>query len=118
MNNELGIKNPISDFVEAVNQRNTDDFLSAFSENAVISDEGHQYQGIRAIKEWNAEKNIGAEITLRPVEVTERNGRTILTAEVDGNFDKTGLADPFLMDLYFAIDKNLITALEYRLAGK
>jgi hypothetical protein len=118
MINELGIKKPISDFVEAVNQHNTDDFLSAFTENAVISDEGNQYQGILAIKEWNAEKNIGAEITLRPIAITERDGRTILTAEVDGNFDKTGLADPFLMDLHFTHDETLISTLEYRLAGK
>jgi len=118
MNNDLGVRKPISDFVQAVNHHNADAFLSAFTEDAIITDEGNEYQGIPAIKEWNAEKNIGADITLRPIEITERNGKAILTAEVDGNFDKTGLPDPFLMDLCFTIDKNLITALEYRLAGE
>ena len=118
MNNELPIKKPISDFVTAVNEHNNKAFLAVFAENAVITDEGNEYQGIGAIKDWDDEKNTGANITLSPIEITERNGKTILTAEVDGNFDKTGLPDPFLMDLYFTHDENLISALEYRLAGK
>ena len=118
MNNELHMQPPIADFVKAVNEHNNKAFLAVFAENAVITDEGNEYQGIAAIKEWNAEKNIGANITLSPTEITERNGKTVLTAEVDGNFDKTGLPDPFLMDLYFTHDENLISALEYRLAGK
>ena len=118
MNNELHIQKPISDFVKAINEHNTDAFLSVFSESAVITDEGNEYQGISAINDWSAEKNIGANITLSPIEITERNGKTILTAEVDGNFDKTGLPDPFWMDLYFTHDEHLISALEYRLAGK
>jgi len=118
MNNELHIKKTIGDFVTAVNEHNSNAFLSVFTESAVITDEGHEYQGISAIKKWNAEKNIGANITLSPIEITARNGKTILTAGVDGNFDKTGLPDPFVMDLYFTHDENLISALEYRLAGK
>jgi len=118
MNNELQVTKPIGNFVKAVNEHNSDAFLAAFTENAVITDEGHEYQGIATIREWNAEKNIGANITMSPIEITERNGKTVLTAEFDGNFDKTGLPDPFLMDLYFTHDENLISALEYRLAGK
>ena len=118
MNNELQIPGPIVDFLEAIDKRDTDAFLAMFAENAIITDEGHQYHGITAIKEWSDEKNIGAEITLSPFDAVERGGNTILTVKVDGSFDKTGLPDPFLMDLYFTIDKNLITALEYRLAGE
>lgn len=118
MNNELQIPGPIVDFLEAIDERDTDAFLAVFAENAAITDEGHEYHGLRAIKEWNSEKNMGADITLSPVGAVERGGKTILTAEVDGIFDRTGLPDPFLMDLYFTIDENLITALEYRLAGE
>src|SRR5687768_2228312 len=118
MNNELQIPTPIADFLKAIDERDTNDFLAVFAENAVITDEGHEYRGIAAIKEWNDETNIGAEITLNPVGAVERGGNTILTAKVDGTFDRTGLPDPFLMDLYFTIDNDLITALEYRLAGE
>lgn len=118
MNNELQLAKPIGDFVKAVNEHKNEDFLAVFAETAIITDEGHQYQGIAEIKDWNDKKNIGANITMRLVETTERDGKTILTVEMDGNFDKTGLPDPFLMDLYFTLDKNLIIGLEYRLAGK
>lgn len=118
MSNKLNIPPPIADFVKAVNEHNAEAFLAVFAENAVIIDEGHKYQGIAAIKEWNDEKNIGANITLRPIETTERDGETILTAEVDGDFDKTGLPDPFLMDLYFTLGENSITKLTYHLAGE
>jgi hypothetical protein len=118
MNNELHLPPPIADFVKAVNEHESEDFLAVFAENAVITDEGHQYQGIAAIKDWDDEKNIGANITMNPVEITGRDGKMILTADMDGNFDKTGLPDPFLMDLHFTLEENLISALEYRLAGK
>jgi hypothetical protein len=118
MNKELQISKPIADFVEAIKEHDADAFLALFADNAVITDEGNEYQGIAAIREWNDEKNTGAEIILTPVATTDRNGKTILTVEVDGNFDKTRLPDPFLMDLYFTLDENLITTLEYRLAGE
>ena len=108
----------IAAFVKAVNEHNTDDFLAVFADTAVIFDEGHEYRGITAIREWNAEKNIGAKITLDPVEATERNGSIVLTAAVDGDFDKTGLPDPFLMDLHFTLDQDMITSLKYSLAGE
>jgi len=118
MNKKLQIPEVITEFIRAVNEHDADAFLAVFTDQAVITDEGHEYHGIAAIKEWNDEKNIGAKIILNPVEATDRDGDTILTAKVDGNFDKTGLPDPFLMDLYFSLEENLITALRYRLAGK
>jgi hypothetical protein len=118
MNKELQIPKPIAAFIEATNQRNTDAFLAAFTDNAVITDEGSEYRGIAAIKKWSDEKNIGAEIRLTPVDVIARDGKTVLTAEVNGNFDKTGLPDPFLMDLHFTVDADKINGLNYRLIGE
>ncbi len=118
MNKEAQMPKPIADFTRAINEHDAEAFLALFTGNAVVTDEGHEYRGIAAIKKWNDEKNIGAKVTLSPAEITDREGGTILTAEVDGNFDKTGLPDPFLMDLYFTLNENLITALEYRLAGE
>lgn len=118
MNKELQIPKPIADFIEAINQENSDAFLAAFTENAAITDEGSEYRGIAAIKKWNEEKNIGAAIRLTPVKAIDRDGKIVLTTEVDGNFDKTGLPDPFLMDLHFTTENNKINGLIYRLAGE
>ena len=118
MSKELQIPRSIAAFIEATNTHNTDEFLAALTDRAVITDEGQEYRGIAAIKEWSDEKYIGAKVTLDVVDVVNSNGRTIVTVKVDGNFDKTGLPDPFLMDFHFTTDTNKVTALNIRLAGE
>ena len=40
------------------------------------------------------------------------NTQTIVTAKVDGDFDKTGLPYPFLLDFHFTVVNEKITKLE------
>ena len=42
--------------------------------------------------------------------VIDRDGKTIVTAELDGNLDKTGLPDPFYTDFHFIDDGDNIAA--------
>ena len=118
MSKELPIPQSIATFIEATNAHKSDEFLATLTESAVITDEGQEYRGIAAIKEWSDEKYIGAKVTLDVVDLVTSNGKTIVTLKVDGNFDKTGLPDPFLMDFHFTIDTNKITALDIRLLGE
>ena len=108
----------IAAFIEATNAHQSDELLATVSESAVLTDEGQTYRGIRAIKEWSDEKYIGAKVTLGIVDLMKSDSQTILTMKVDGNFDKTGLPDPFLLDFYFTVDANKITALDIRLPGE
>ncbi|MGH9970909.1 MAG: nuclear transport factor 2 family protein [Pyrinomonadaceae bacterium] len=118
MPKELKMPQPIAAFIEATNNHKTDEFLATLSDSAVITDEAQDYSGIAAIKEWSDEKYIGAKVTLEVVDIIDRDGKTIVTFEVDGNFDKTGLPDPFIMDFHFTVDGNKIAALNIRLAGE
>jgi hypothetical protein len=118
MTNELQIPQPIVAFIKAINDHNTEGFLATLTDSAVITDEGQDYRGSAAIKEWSDEKCIGANVTLEVVDVIGRDGKTIVTAEVDGNFDKTGLPDPFYMDFHFMVDDTKINGLNIRLAGE
>ena len=118
MSKELPIPQSIATFIEATNAHKSDEFLATLTESAVITDEGQEYRGIAAIKEWSDEKYIGAKVTLDVVDLVTSNGKTIVTLKVDGNFNKTGLPDPFLMDFHFTIDTNKITALDIRLLGE
>jgi SnoaL-like domain len=110
----MRIPQPIATFIRATNDHDTKALLAAFTETAVISDEGHDYHGIAAIKEWTDEKVIGGNVTLKPIKTLKRNGNIIVTAQIDGNFDKTGLPDPFQMDFHFTIDSNKVTELSIR----
>ena len=118
MTKELKIPQPIATFVEATNKHNTDEFLATLADSAIITDEGHEYRGIPAIKEWSDEKYLGSKVTLAVIDLIHQGGKTILTVEVDGNFDKTGLPDPFLMDFHFTVNNMKIVALNIRLAGE
>ena len=118
MSKELQLAQPIAALIEATNAHKSDEFLATLADGAVITDEGQEYRGIAAIKEWSDEKYIGAKVTLGVVDLMNSNGKTIVTLKVDGNFDKTGLPDPFLLDFHFSIDRNKITALGIRLPGE
>jgi hypothetical protein len=117
LSKQLQLQAPIIAFIEAINDHNTEEFLATLIDSAVITDEGQDYRGIAAIKEWSDEKCIGAKVTLKVIDMIDRNGKTIVTAELDGNFDKTGLPDPFYMDLHFVVSGEKIAALSFRLAG-
>jgi SnoaL-like domain len=115
MSKKLELPQPIAAFIAATNEHNTDRFRATLTDSAVVTDEGQDYRGIIAIQEWSDEKYIGAKVTLAVVNVVHRNGKTIVTAALDGNFDKTGLPDPFCMDLHFTVEDNKITALSFKL---
>src|SRR3546814_14648081 len=50
---------PIAAFIEATNAGDTDAFLAAFTEDAVVSDWGRVYRGRDAIADWDRTDNIG-----------------------------------------------------------
>lgn len=118
MSDRLRLPQPIVAFIEATNGHHAGEFIATLTDSAVITDEGHEYRGIAAIKEWSDEKYLGAKVTLDLVDVIERDGKTVVTAEVDGDFDKTGLPDPFHMDFHFTLEDHKIAALNIRLAGE
>ena len=118
MPKELQLTQPIAAFIEATNAHKSDEFLATLTEGAVITDEGQEYRGIAAIKEWSDEKYIGARVTLDAVDLMNGDGKAIVTLRVDGDFDKTGLPDPFLMDFHFTLAANKISALDIRLPGE
>lgn len=118
MSKELQMPRPIAAFIKATSAHNSDELLTTLTAGAVITDEGQEYRGIAAIKKWSDEKIIGARVTLDAVDLMNDDGKTIVTLRVDGNFDKTGLPDPLLLDFHFTLDTNKISALDIRLPGE
>jgi hypothetical protein len=112
------LNQPIKAFIQATNKHDTGELLRTLTDDAVITDEGQNYHGIPAIKNWSDEKYTGAQVTLEPVGAVKRDGATVVTVKVDGNFDKTGLPDPFLMNFHFIVDGLKITALNIQLPGE
>ena len=118
MKKGIAIPRPIATFIRAVNGHDADAFLSSFTNDAVVTDVGQEFRGTAAIKEWGDREIFGVNVTLDVIDVTDRDGQTVVTVKVDGTFDKTGLPDPLLLDHHFTLDGGKIAAFSSRLAGE
>ena len=115
MKTDLFIPEPIESAVKAANDHDTTGFLSHFAETAVLTDEGHEYRGIAAIEKWSDEKLVGDNVTFDITDIKISGETSVVTAKVVGDFDKTGLPDPFVMALHFVISNSKIKRLAFRL---
>ena len=115
MKTDLQIPGPIKSAVKAANDHDATGFLSNFAETAVLTDEGQEYHGIAAIEKWSDEKLFGGNVTFDITDITSSGDTSVVTAKVDGDFDKTGLPDPFVMALHFVISGAKIKRLAFRL---
>lgn len=111
------IPQPIATFFRAVNERDADAFLAAFTSDAVITDIGREFRGTPAIKEWAKSEIFDVNVTLDVVKVAECDGEIVVTVRCDGTFDKTGLPDPLLLDHHFRLAGGKIAAFSSRLTA-
>ena len=115
MKTDLLIPEPIKSAIKAANDHDSTRFLSNFAETSVLTDEGQEYHGIAAIKKWSDEKLFGANITFKIIGITNSGNNSVVMAQVDGDFDKTGLPEPFVMALHFVTFGSKIKRLAFRL---
>jgi hypothetical protein len=88
-------------FVEAINSFDLEGLLATFADDALVNDQLRDYWGKPAIREWAALDIIGQSLTMDVTNVIEHYGNFIVTANVVGKFDMTGLPDPLGYAFYF-----------------
>jgi hypothetical protein len=76
--------------------------LETFVDDALVNDQLRDYWGKEAIAGWAACDIIGERLTLKVVNTVQHYGNSIVTAHVDGLFDKRGLPDPLVLTSYFS----------------
>ena len=91
----------IAAYVAATNGFDLERLLAAFADNALVNDQLRDYWGKAAIREWAERDIIGEKLTMAVTKVVEHYGNFIVTANVDGDFDKRGLPDPLVLAFYF-----------------
>ncbi len=115
---ETPIPGPVATFIRAINEHDAATFLSTFTDDAVVTDVEREFRGVAAIKEWSDREIFDVNVTLDVIDVEGRNGKTVITARVDGAFDKTGLPNPLLLSHHFTLDGGKIAAFGSWLAGR
>ncbi len=101
----------IKHFIMSSNKPDPAGFVNCFAEGAVAIDEGKAMHGKDAIKNWSDNYHFSAHVSLNPIKVMNNEHQVIVTCKLDGDYDKTGLPDPLLLNYHFEIKDNKITYL-------
>jgi hypothetical protein len=105
-------------YIQATNNHDAAAYLALFADDALVNDAGRTFRGIAAIKAWSDREIFDAQVTLEVLDVADRGGETVVTTKVDGNFDRTGLPDPVVINHQITVEGGKIVGLTCRLAGE
>ena len=103
----LSLPKPIAAYF-AADRGDGEAVSQCFTENAVVKDEGHTHKGRAAIKEWKTEASAKYEYTSEPFACEEKEGKTVVTSHLVGNFP----GSPVDLRFFFKLEGDKIASLE------
>jgi len=106
----LQLPKPIEAFVRAGNAGDVESISDCFVPNATVRDEGRYYEGLPAIKAWQARARKKYNYTMTPLELSTTDGTAILKARLTGDFP----GSPTTANFHFALVDDRIASLEIR----
>ena len=101
----------VAAFVRATNLGDLDALMATFVDDVLVNDQLVDYWGKEEIAAWAARDIVGERLTMEIVSTIEHYGHSIVTAHVDGLFDKRGLPDPLVIVFYFSTNNDKIVQL-------
>lgn len=107
----IHLPDAVNDFFQTVNEGDDEAFIKLFTPDAVVLDEGQEMKGTDELIKWSKHAIFYPHVSFKVVSAQERGGRITVTAEVDGDFDKTGLPSPLLLDHHFQLEAGKIKEL-------
>jgi hypothetical protein len=106
----VDLPEPIAAYIAAENGHDTEAVARCFADHAVVRDEGRTIEGLAAIKQWKAETKKKYQYTVEPLECVQREGKTVVTNRLAGNFP----GSPVNLEFVFGLEGNKIVSLEIR----
>ena len=103
----LNLPKPIAAYF-AADKGDSETLSRLFTENAVVKDEGHTYKGRAAIKQWKTDASAKYEYTSEPFACEHKEGKTVVTSRLTGNFP----GSPVDLRFFFALEGDRIASLE------
>lgn len=98
-------------FVEAVNRFDADRLIDLFAQDAHVNDQLRDFWGRDAIGGWIRREIVGDRFYMRVLDARMHFGDVFLSAEVGGEFDKTGLPEPLVLSFLFSMREEKIVRL-------
>jgi hypothetical protein len=102
---------PVAAYIAATNAFDLDAMMTTFSEDALVNDHRDEFPDLEAIRNWAQREIVNDRITMKVTGFTRRACSAAVNAEIDGNFDRTGLPNPLELTFYFSFDGDLISQL-------
>lgn len=101
---------PIDTYFKAENAADTAILADCFANDAVVRDESKVITGLAAITAWKIASKQKYQHRVEPLDVSEQDGKTVVTARVAGNFP----GSPVDLHFVFRLVGDKITGLEIR----
>ncbi len=101
----------VDDNLAACNAHDVEAWMKTFAQDALVNDIQREFVGTEAIRSFAEAEIFGANVTMEVRQAWDRHGNVTVHARLDGTYDKTGLPDPLILTLYFALGNDRITQL-------
>jgi len=95
----VSLPKPVADYVVAKNAHDPDAVARAFVAGGVVHDEGKVHRGQSEIVEWARDAMNRYRMTMTPLSVDGKDGKSLLTARVEGNFPGSPIELKFSFEL-------------------
>jgi hypothetical protein len=79
------LEKPIQTMIDATNRGDSQALLSAFADDAVLTDWGRTFAGKSEIGRWNSDENIGTQNRIRVTGVNRSGNSVNVSVEVTGS---------------------------------
>ncbi len=113
-NNTFQLPKPVETYFHASGIYDHQLLAGCFAADALLVDVGEEYHGPDAISKYILEANRNAKVMTDITACAEKNGETVVTATISGNFD----GSPIPLDFRFTLNNGKIKALTIVLAGE
>jgi hypothetical protein len=103
---------PVRDYFSAMNALDSAGMIAPFTSDGLVNDIQREFWGSEAIKRWADRESIGDKVVWTSFpDARAHHGDYIVSAAVDGEYDKAGLPDPLVLTYYFSLENDKITRL-------
>ena len=104
----LTLPKPVTNYLAAVEAKDTDLLALCFANDAGVHDEGRDYRGLDSIRSWKQETHTKYKYRMEPLEVSVSGKTAKLRARLTGDFP----GSPVDLDYRFTLAHDKITSLE------
>lgn len=102
----------VRSYFTAMNAFDSADMAAVFTSDGLVNDIQREFWGPEAIKRWADRESIADKVVWTAfTDAKAHHGDYIVSAEVDGEYDKTGLPDPLVLTFYFSLEDDEVTRL-------